>query len=130
VDRWASRVDDGRRGEEILEDAQITVLCGDPERVHETLLLSAAWRPTLRDRDVLAGATHELTGVGFADPQQARDPRVRVVERVTQNVRDSLGRPEPLDQHEEPEFESLSSLDSEPGIVRCVDRLSQPPADV
>jgi len=96
VDRWASRVDDGGRCEEILEDAQITVLCGDPECLHETLLLSAAQRPTLRDRDVLAGATHELTGVGFADPQQARDPRVRVVERVAEDVRGPFRRRQSL----------------------------------
>ena len=96
MDRWASRVDDGGRCEEILEDAQITVLSGDPERVHETLLLSAAGRSTLRDRDVLAGATHELTGVGFADPQQARDPRVRVVERVAEDVRGPFRRRQSL----------------------------------
>jgi len=103
-------VGDGGRDDEVLEGAQITAFSGDPESLCEVLLLCAARRTILRDRDVLAGATHELTGVCFADPQQTRNPRVRVVERLAKDERSTLGRRQSPKHEPDPGTHGLGAL--------------------
>jgi hypothetical protein len=55
-----------------------------------------------------AGPAHQLTGIDRADPQDLRDLRVGVDERLTQDVRRPLGGGEPFEQQQEGEFERFA----------------------
>jgi hypothetical protein len=99
-----------RPGQLLLENAQITLSCGYAERVHEASLLSRGPLGTLRNREVPPGATDELTGVVLARLEQVRDPLVRVVERLAQDVRRPFGRGESLQHQSNPELQRLTTL--------------------
>jgi hypothetical protein len=95
LDRSADAGRGGRahgRGEQVLERGHVAALCRSDERMHESLVLDPARRPTSTDREVLARTADELAGVRLRDLQHLGDLRVGVVERLPQDVRGSFGR--------------------------------------
>ena len=79
---------------------------------------------------MLPSASHHLPRIGLFKPKDVRDLAIRVVERLSKDVRSPFRRRQPLQQHQNPQLQRLASFRSQSGVGARVHWFGQPGSHV